>query len=90
MENPKRFRRVTVKRERTLVFRNHDSVRVEWCAECDAEVGMVCINSAARESGVNELAIYRLVEQRALHFIEDAVGGILVCLNSLRRRHFLE
>lgn len=85
MDQPKRVRRVTVKTERTFVFRSRDSVRVEWCAECGAEVGMASVDGAAREAGVGELAIYRRVEERALHFREDAEGRILVCLNSLRR-----
>ena len=85
MDKPKRVRRVTVRTERTFVFRSRGSVRVEWCAECGAEVGMMSVDGAAREAGVSELAIYRLVEERALHFSEDAEGRVLVCLNSLRR-----
>ena len=85
MDKPKRVRRVTVKTERTFVFRSHDSVRVEWCPECGAEVAMMSVDAAARESGISELAIYRLVEERALHFSEDAEGRVLVCLNSLRQ-----
>ena len=85
MNKPKRVRRVTVKTERTFVFRSHDSVRVEWCPKCAADVGMMTMDGAARETGVSELAIYKLVERRALHFSEDAAGRVLVCLNSLRR-----
>jgi hypothetical protein len=85
MDKPKRVRRVTVKTERTFVFRSHGSVRLEWCPECGAEVGMMGMDGAARESGMSELAIYKLVEERALHFSEDPEGHVLVCLNSLRR-----
>jgi len=85
MDKPKRVRRVTVTTERTLIFRSHGSVRVEWCPECEAEVSVVSVDGAARESGVSELAIYRLVEEHALHFKEDAGGHVFVCLNSLRR-----
>lgn len=84
MDKPKRVRRVTVRTERTFVFRNRDSVRVGWCAGCGAEVCMVSVEGAAREAGVSELTVYRLVEGRALHFAEDAEGRVLVCLNSLR------
>ena len=42
------------------------------------------VEGAAREAGVSELAIYRLVEEHALHFTEDISGHVLVCLNSLR------
>lgn len=85
MDKPKRVRRVTVKTERTFVFRSQGSVRVEWCAECGAEVGMMSVDGAARQTGIGELAIYELVEGGALHFSEDAAGRVLVCLNSLRR-----
>ena len=84
MAKPKRVRRVTLRTERTFVFRSRGSVRVEWCAECGAEVGMMSVDGAAREAGVSEMAIYKLVEARALHFNEDAGGRVLVCLNSLR------
>ena len=85
MDKPKRVRRVTVKTERTFVFRNRTSVRVEWCAACGAEVGMMSMEGAARERGISEMEIYKLVEERALHFSEDAAGRVLVCLDSLRR-----
>lgn len=84
MDKPKRVRRVTVKTERTLIFRSRGSVQPEWCAECGAEVGMVCVEEAAREAGVGELTIYKLVEEQALHFREDTEGRVLICLNSLR------
>ena len=85
MNKPRRVRRVTVRTERTLIFRSHGSVRIQWCAGCAARVGMVCVDGAAREVGLSELAIYKLIEERALHFSEDAEGRVLVCLNSLRR-----
>ena len=85
MDKPKRVRRVTVKTERTFVFRSQGSVRVEWCEECGAEVGMMSVDAAARETGMSELTIYKLVEDGALHFSEDAEGRVLVCLNSFRR-----
>lgn len=84
MDQPKRLRRVTVQTERTFVFRSRGSVRVAWCAECGAEVGMMSVDGAAWEAGVNEMTIYKLVETRALHSSEDAEGRLLVCLNSLR------
>lgn len=86
MDKPKRIRRVTVKSERTFVFRNRDSVRLGWCVECGAEVGMMRVEGAASESGMNEMAIYKFVDEHVLHSIEDADGCVLVCLNSLRCR----
>ncbi|MCA1615122.1 MAG: hypothetical protein LC795_19950 [Acidobacteria bacterium] len=68
MDKPKRVRRVTVRTERTYVFRSRGGVRVGWCAGCGAEVGLASVDGAAREAGVSELAIYKLVEEHALHF----------------------
>lgn len=85
MDQPKRVRRVTVKTERTFVFRSRGGVRPGWCAECGAEVGMVSVDGAARETGLSELAVYRLVEEHALHFSEDAEGRVRICLDSFRR-----
>ena len=65
MDKLKRVRRVTVKTERTFIFRSRTSVRVGWCAVCEAEVGMTSVDGVARVAGVSELAIYKLVEARA-------------------------
>jgi len=86
MDKPKRIRRVTFKTERTFVFRSRTSARAGWCAECGAEVPMMSVEGAARERGVSEMVIYKLVEERALHFSEDAEGHVLVCLHSLSRK----
>jgi hypothetical protein len=85
MDKPKRVTRVTVKTERTFVFRSKNSMRAEWCGMCGLEVEMMSVEGVAQEVGMSELAIYKLVEARALHFSEDAEGRVLVCLNSLRR-----
>jgi hypothetical protein len=85
MDKPKHVRRVTVKTERTFIFRSRPSVRIEWCADCGAGAAMMTVEGASRESGLGELEIYKLVESRTLHSCEDAEGRVLVCLNSLRR-----
>ncbi|MCM3873682.1 MAG: hypothetical protein ND895_23595 [Pyrinomonadaceae bacterium] len=46
---------------------------------------MMSVDGAAQESGMSEMAIYKLLEARVLHFSEDAEGHCLVCLNSLQR-----
>ncbi len=82
MNDPKRIRRVTVKTERTFIFRVQNEMRVGWCSECDAEVRFKNVAGAAQEFGVNELAIYRLIETRAVHYNKDDDGQVLVCLRS--------
>ena len=84
MNNPKRVRRVTVKTERTFIFRSRPEVRTGWCRECNAEVGMKSVAGAARELGLSELELYRLVDSRTVHFSEDIEGGLMICLRSLK------
>jgi len=85
MDKPKRIRRVAVKTERTFIFRSKPSIRIEWCADCRAEVAMTSVEGASRVSGFGEMEIYKLVEAHGPHFCEDPEGHVLVCLNSLKR-----
>ena len=84
MDKPTRIRRVTINTERTFTFTSRSGVGAAWCAECGAEVRMVSVDRAAREAGVSEFAIYKLVDARAIHSREDGEGRVLVCLNSLQ------
>jgi hypothetical protein len=40
---------------------------------------MVTLDEAARAACVSARTIYRWVEDEKLHFIETAVGGLLIC-----------
>jgi len=85
MDKPKHVRRVTVTTERTFIFKSRSSARIGWCADCGAEVAMMSVEGAARESALGEMEIYKLIEVRGIHFFEDDEGRVIVCLNSLRR-----
>jgi hypothetical protein len=87
MKRPQRITKFTVETDRTFVFRNFGSWQPGWCNACGTEVQMATVAHAAREAGLSELAIYQLLEPGALHFIEDSEGHVLVCFNSLRKRH---
>ena len=69
--------------ERTFIFRSHGGLRIGWCQQCEAEVGLMNVADAANETGMSELAIYQLIEAGDLHFVEDA-NHIVACLSSLR------
>jgi hypothetical protein len=84
MDKPNRVRRVTVRTVRTFIFRNRDSVQFGWCAQCATEVAMVYVERAAREAGLGELVICKLIEERALHFREDTEGRLIICVNSIK------
>lgn len=83
MKKPLRTTKVTIETERVFTFRNTERQQLGWCRECGAETQMATVAHAARQAGLNELAIYQLLDNGALHFREDAEGRLLVCLNSL-------
>jgi len=57
-----------------------------WCVECAAVVPMVTPEHASRLCGKVPRAIYRLVENGELHFVETDDGALLVCRNLLKER----
>lgn len=60
-------------------------IQAGWCKQCSAEVELITVAEGAREIGLGELAVYRLIEAGDLHFIQKDDVNILACLNSLRR-----
>lgn len=83
MKKSGRITKFTVETERVYIFRTAGNSQIDWCSECAAETQMASVAYVAREAGLSEMAIYQLLEVRALHFREDADGRIFVCLNSL-------
>jgi hypothetical protein len=83
MKKSRRTTNFTIETERTFIFRNFGGPQAGWCVGCGADVQMATVAEAAREAGLSELAIYRLLDGGVLHFTEDADGGVVVCLNSL-------
>lgn len=83
MKKSIRTTKVTIETERIFTFRNYDRQQSGWCLGCGAPTQMATVAEAAREAGLSELAIYQLLDARALHFREDVDGRVLVCLNSL-------
>jgi hypothetical protein len=83
MKKVKRITKFTVETERLFIFRATPNWQANWCPGCAAETPMATVADAAREAGMSELAMYQLLEARALHFSQDADGRVLVCLNSL-------
>jgi hypothetical protein len=83
MKKPKRITKFTIETERTFIFRCFGDQMTGWCLTCRAEAQIATVQGAAREAGLNELAIYRLLDEGVLHFTEDSDGRVLICLNSL-------
>jgi len=85
MNKPMRVRRMTIETERTYIFRSRGDRQATWCPACGAEVEMACVETAARDAGLSELAIYQLIESGTLHFTEGENKRVLVCLNYLKQ-----
>jgi excisionase family DNA binding protein len=81
---------ITVETYRLSVIRRCGSSVRTWCAECLAEVEMITPNEAARMAGAGSRKIYRWIEARRIHFIEDPGGLILICANSLNAQDRME
>jgi len=81
----KRITKFIVETERVMIFRKRSGTQAGWCVACGAKVEMASVEEAARVARTSELVICRRIETDALHFIEDAEGRVLVCLNSLRK-----
>ncbi len=56
-----------------------------WCPACRKEVRMVTAEEAAKIAGVSRRTIYRRIEARTTHFIEDGDSSTLICLDSLEQ-----
>ena len=72
-----------IETHRTWIIRKPSLPAPAWCQECARTVPLVTADEAARLSNQSTRAIYRLVEERRLHYRETPTGSLLVCLDSL-------
>ena len=60
-----------------------DSERFEaYCSECKTMTQMATPKTAGVIAGISEREVFRLIEGKEVHFIENAL--VLVCIESLR------
>ncbi|MEW6207830.1 MAG: hypothetical protein AB1631_05645 [Acidobacteriota bacterium] len=83
MKKKKREARITIETERIFVLSRRGSAIERWCDGCGEQVFMLRPEEAAVLTGISTRAIYRLIEDGLIHFVETADGLLLVCLNSL-------
>lgn len=57
-----------------------------WCEECAAEALLLTPDEAAALAGLSVRAIYRMIEEKQIHFKETPDGPLLVCLRNLQER----
>jgi hypothetical protein len=54
-----------------------------FCPQCRRLVKMASTPLAALERGISERQLFRLIEEREIHFVE--ADRVLVCLDSLKK-----
>jgi len=73
---------ITVEEHIRIFRRAGVSVQIA-CAQCGGEVLMATPEEAALAIGVSARTIYRWVEERKIHFRENATGALVVCPRSI-------
>ena len=84
---PKKRTEITVETERVLVIRRRYRAIEAWCDSCAEQVVMIRPDQAAAVSGLSLRAIFGDIERAELHFMEQADGMLLICLNSLLKQN---
>jgi len=57
-----------------------------FCRFCGGQAAMLTPEEAALLAGVGVRAIYRAIEEGRIHFLENASGALVVCLESIREQ----
>ncbi len=77
----KRSTEIIIETNRKFVIRGADSAEQIFCLAC-SEV-LIGIEAAPALFGISQLAVFRLVEQKAVHFAETEAGAVMLCPSSL-------
>lgn len=72
-----------IETHQTWIIRTPSLQAPAWCQECARTVRLVTAEEAARLINQSTRTVYRLVEERRLHYRETPNGSLLVCLDSL-------
>ena len=83
-ENQMEIKRTTdifIETKRRFVIRGADSAEEYFCPACSE--ALLGIEAAAALFGISQLAVFRLVEQKAIHFAETETGAVMICPASL-------
>ena len=74
---------ITIETHRLLTIKRGSRHQLAWCEECGEQTQMAPADEAAILAAVSPRAIYQLIEERELHFVETPDGMVLICLKSL-------
>jgi hypothetical protein len=82
----KRRTKITVEKHEVYVIRRSRKLGCVLCNECPEPVALVTLDEAVKVSGMSSRTIYRLIEERRIHFAETADGVGLICPATLLAR----
>lgn len=74
---------ITFEVEETIVLRQGEQIRSEFCPQCQLVSAMIAPRAIAVISGAKEREIFRLIETGEIYFVEN--DGVRVCLSCLHR-----
>ena len=83
MERTVRTFELTVEESEVVVLHRRRTLLIEWCSGCGRKSRMTEPEDAAAIVQIAVRKIYQKVESGSLHFVEDADGRLLVCMESL-------
>ncbi|HKA22600.1 MAG TPA: hypothetical protein VKN18_30280 [Blastocatellia bacterium] len=75
--------RTTVEKHELIVVRRPRKPGRTLCKECSEAVALVTLDEAVKISGLSSRAIYRLIEEERIHFVEAAAEIGLICPTTL-------
>lgn len=81
----KRKTKLTIEIERVLIIRGDTSERRGKCESCGELVPLITVDEAAKLTHVGSRSIYKMVEDKRIHFIETSEELLLICFNSICR-----
>ena len=75
---------IVVEIDERIAVTNVDKQFEAYCSDCKKMVEMAAPKAAAMLTGISEREVFRLIESREIHFIENAL--VIVCIESLNNR----
>ena len=63
-----------------------DNAETTMCPYCDEDSAMIGVEHLVAVSGESPRSIYKLIDERQLHFLETPRMQVLVCLASFSKR----
>ena len=81
----RRKAKLTIETERVWIVRGGVFERMHRCEVCGEIVRLVTVDEAEKLTPIGSRAIYRLIEDEKIHFVDTGDKRLLICFNSIRR-----